>query len=119
MFRFLLRVLLVVVVLVALLWVFPGPFLGPGSRDAGAPPGGGEGAREAGESLREGARETGEGLRAAGDRVRDGLADVDFDTARERASWITPVPGGVGPMTIAMLLSNTLLAAEKQEATSG
>jgi methylenetetrahydrofolate dehydrogenase (NADP+)/methenyltetrahydrofolate cyclohydrolase len=38
--------------------------------------------------------------------------DVDFETARERAGWITPVPGGVGPMTIAMLLANTLRAAE-------
>jgi len=37
--------------------------------------------------------------------------DVVFDEARERASWITPVPGGVGPMTIAMLLENTLTAA--------
>jgi methylenetetrahydrofolate dehydrogenase (NADP+)/methenyltetrahydrofolate cyclohydrolase len=37
--------------------------------------------------------------------------DVDFDSARERAGWITPVPGGVGPMTIAMLLENTLTAA--------
>jgi len=37
--------------------------------------------------------------------------DIDFNTAKERASWITPVPGGVGPMTIAMLLQNTLLAA--------
>ena len=34
-----------------------------------------------------------------------------FDEARERAGWITPVPGGVGPMTIAMLLENTLTAA--------
>ena len=42
--------------------------------------------------------------------------DVDFAAARERAGWITPVPGGVGPMTIAMLLGNTLLAAELQEA---
>jgi methylenetetrahydrofolate dehydrogenase (NADP+)/methenyltetrahydrofolate cyclohydrolase len=38
--------------------------------------------------------------------------DVDFDAAREVAGWITPVPGGVGPMTIAMLLMNTLQAAE-------
>ena len=38
--------------------------------------------------------------------------DVDFDAARERAGWITPVPGGVGPMTIASLLENTLRAAE-------
>ncbi len=37
--------------------------------------------------------------------------DVDFESAKERAGWITPVPGGVGPMTIAMLLANTLLAA--------
>ena len=41
--------------------------------------------------------------------------DVDFAAARERASWITPVPGGVGPMTIAMLLSNTLHASELQD----
>ncbi|HEX2390212.1 MAG TPA: bifunctional methylenetetrahydrofolate dehydrogenase/methenyltetrahydrofolate cyclohydrolase FolD [Casimicrobiaceae bacterium] len=41
--------------------------------------------------------------------------DVDFATARERASWITPVPGGVGPMTIATLLANTLRAAELQD----
>ena len=38
--------------------------------------------------------------------------DVDFDGVREVAGWITPVPGGVGPMTIAMLLSNTLTAAQ-------
>ncbi len=37
--------------------------------------------------------------------------DVDYAGARERASAITPVPGGVGPMTIAMLLENTLMAA--------
>ena len=41
--------------------------------------------------------------------------DVDFSGAAERASWITPVPGGVGPMTIAMLLANTLRAAELQD----
>jgi len=38
--------------------------------------------------------------------------DVDYDAAAERADWITPVPGGVGPMTIASLLENTLQAAE-------
>jgi methylenetetrahydrofolate dehydrogenase (NADP+) / methenyltetrahydrofolate cyclohydrolase len=38
--------------------------------------------------------------------------DVDFESAKERAGWITPVPGGVGPMTIAMLLANTLRAAQ-------
>ncbi len=41
--------------------------------------------------------------------------DVDFAAARERAAWITPVPGGVGPMTIATLLANTLRAAELQD----
>jgi len=41
---------------------------------------------------------------------------VDFATAAERASWITPVPGGVGPMTVATLLENTLEAAEAREA---
>ncbi|HMO47587.1 MAG TPA: bifunctional methylenetetrahydrofolate dehydrogenase/methenyltetrahydrofolate cyclohydrolase FolD [Rubrivivax sp.] len=39
--------------------------------------------------------------------------DVDFDGVREAAGWITPVPGGVGPMTITMLLVNTLQAAER------
>ena len=41
--------------------------------------------------------------------------DVDFAAASARASWITPVPGGVGPMTIATLLANTLQAAELQD----
>jgi methylenetetrahydrofolate dehydrogenase (NADP+)/methenyltetrahydrofolate cyclohydrolase len=46
-------------------------------------------------------------------RVEDGLAgDVDFDSVREVAGSITPVPGGVGPMTRAMLLANTLEAAK-------
>jgi methylenetetrahydrofolate dehydrogenase (NADP+) / methenyltetrahydrofolate cyclohydrolase len=50
-------------------------------------------------------------------RTSDGrlVGDVDFDAARERASWITPVPGGVGPMTIATLLANTLRAARWQD----
>ena len=39
--------------------------------------------------------------------------DVDFDNVSKKASFITPVPGGVGPMTIAMLLKNTLLARER------
>jgi methylenetetrahydrofolate dehydrogenase (NADP+)/methenyltetrahydrofolate cyclohydrolase len=41
------------------------------------------------------------------------VGDVDFDAVAEKASWITPVPGGVGPMTIAMLLKNTLKAAKQ------
>lgn len=40
--------------------------------------------------------------------------DVDFDSACTKASWITPVPGGVGPMTIATLMKNAVTAAEKQ-----
>jgi methylenetetrahydrofolate dehydrogenase (NADP+)/methenyltetrahydrofolate cyclohydrolase len=48
-------------------------------------------------------------------RTEDGLrGDVEFDSAAEVAGYITPVPGGVGPMTIAMLLSNTLHAARLQ-----
>jgi methylenetetrahydrofolate dehydrogenase (NADP+)/methenyltetrahydrofolate cyclohydrolase len=43
------------------------------------------------------------------------VGDVDFESASQRARYITPVPGGVGPMTIAMLLKNTLVAATRQE----
>jgi methylenetetrahydrofolate dehydrogenase (NADP+)/methenyltetrahydrofolate cyclohydrolase len=39
--------------------------------------------------------------------------DVEFERAKERAAWISPVPGGVGPMTICMLLFNTLKAAKE------
>jgi len=48
-------------------------------------------------------------------RLDDGrlVGDIDFETAKERAAWITPVPGGVGPMTVATLLQNTLEAAER------
>ena len=48
-------------------------------------------------------------------RLADGafVGDVDFGPVSERASWISPVPGGVGPMTIAMLLENTLEAAKR------
>lgn len=41
------------------------------------------------------------------------VGDVEFETAKERAAWISPVPGGVGPMTICMLLFNTLKAAKE------
>lgn len=48
-------------------------------------------------------------------RTEDGLVgDVDFDAVKDKASAITPVPGGVGPLTIAMLLQNTLTAAKQQ-----
>jgi methylenetetrahydrofolate dehydrogenase (NADP+)/methenyltetrahydrofolate cyclohydrolase len=39
--------------------------------------------------------------------------DVDFDTVSQKAGWISPVPGGVGPMTIAMLLENTVESAKR------
>jgi methylenetetrahydrofolate dehydrogenase (NADP+)/methenyltetrahydrofolate cyclohydrolase len=46
-------------------------------------------------------------------RTQDGLVgDVAFDEVSEVAGWITPVPGGVGPLTVAMLLVNTVTAAE-------
>jgi methylenetetrahydrofolate dehydrogenase (NADP+) / methenyltetrahydrofolate cyclohydrolase len=45
--------------------------------------------------------------------------DVDFDSVSRTAGWITPVPGGVGPMTITMLLGNTVEAAERLERSSG
>ena len=43
------------------------------------------------------------------------VGDVEFEVAKERAAWITPVPGGVGPMTVATLMHNTLFAIEKSE----
>ncbi|HQK23137.1 MAG TPA: bifunctional methylenetetrahydrofolate dehydrogenase/methenyltetrahydrofolate cyclohydrolase, partial [Candidatus Latescibacteria bacterium] len=43
------------------------------------------------------------------------VGDVDFHAASEVASWITPVPGGVGPMTVAILMENTLRAAELRD----
>jgi methylenetetrahydrofolate dehydrogenase (NADP+)/methenyltetrahydrofolate cyclohydrolase len=62
-----------------------------------------------GDMIREGAVVIDVGVNRVGERL---VGDVDFEKARERASFITPVPGGVGPMTIAMLLKNTLRAAE-------
>jgi methylenetetrahydrofolate dehydrogenase (NADP+)/methenyltetrahydrofolate cyclohydrolase len=51
-------------------------------------------------------------------RMPDGslCGDVEFEAAAERAGWITPVPGGVGPMTVAMLMQNTLEAALRRGA---
>jgi methylenetetrahydrofolate dehydrogenase (NADP+)/methenyltetrahydrofolate cyclohydrolase len=50
-------------------------------------------------------------------RLDDGtlVGDVDFDAVKDKAAWITPVPGGVGPMTIATLLENTLTAYTARE----
>ncbi len=72
---------------------------------------------------------TGRAKMVTGDRIKPGAAvidvginrlpdgklcgDVDFDSAKEVAGWITPVPGGVGPMTITMLVANTVQAAER------
>ena len=42
------------------------------------------------------------------------VGDVDFENVKEKASYITPVPGGVGPMTIAMLMNNVIKATKKQ-----
>ena len=52
-------------------------------------------------------------------RLPDGklCGDVEFDVAKQRASWITPVPGGVGPMTVATLMENTLMAQALSESS--
>jgi methylenetetrahydrofolate dehydrogenase (NADP+)/methenyltetrahydrofolate cyclohydrolase len=67
-----------------------------------------------GEWVREGAIVIDVGI----NREEDGrlVGDVEFTAAAERAAWITPVPGGVGPMTVASLLENTLYAAERHDA---
>ncbi|RUZ75633.1 bifunctional 5,10-methylene-tetrahydrofolate dehydrogenase/5,10-methylene-tetrahydrofolate cyclohydrolase, partial [Mesorhizobium sp. M7A.F.Ca.US.003.02.2.1] len=44
------------------------------------------------------------------------VGDVDTESVREVASWITPVPGGVGPITVAILLRNTMVALSRQRA---
>ena len=64
-----------------------------------------------GEWVREGATVIDIGIH----RLEDGriVGDMDFEAASQRAAWITPVPGGVGPMTVATLLENTLYAAEQ------
>lgn len=50
-------------------------------------------------------------------RLKNGklTGDIEFKEAAKRAAWITPVPGGVGPMTVAMLMKNTLIACEKHQ----
>lgn len=61
------------------------------------------------EHIKDGAIIIDVGNTMVGDKL---VGDVDFDAAKEKASWITPVPGGVGPLTITMVLNNTLLAAK-------
>ena len=60
-----------------------------------------------------------DGSQALNDKGRPAfktVGDVDFDTVREKAGWITPVPGGVGPMTVTMLLRNVVAAAKQTHA---
>lgn len=64
-----------------------------------------------GDMIKEGAIVLDVGINRVADKKLVG--DVHFDSAVEKASWITPVPGGVGPMTIAMLLKNTVEAAQR------
>lgn len=64
-----------------------------------------------GDMIKEGAVVIDVGINRNGKKL---VGDVEFDTAKEKASYITPVPGGVGPMTIAMLLKNTLTAYNAQ-----
>jgi methylenetetrahydrofolate dehydrogenase (NADP+)/methenyltetrahydrofolate cyclohydrolase len=63
-----------------------------------------------GDMIKEGAVVIDAGYNKVEGREKD-VGDVHFESAAQKASWITPVPGGVGPMTIAMLLKNTLKAA--------
>mgnify|MGYP002391398171 CR=1 FL=1 len=64
-----------------------------------------------GEWVREGATVIDVGI----NRLPDGkiCGDVEFSSASQRAAWITPVPGGVGPMTVATLLENAIDSADK------
>jgi methylenetetrahydrofolate dehydrogenase (NADP+)/methenyltetrahydrofolate cyclohydrolase len=69
------------------------------------------------EMIKEGAVIIDVGINRIADETADKgyklVGDVDFESVQKKASWITPVPGGVGPMTVAMLMKNTLLAAKK------
>ncbi|MCM8759105.1 MAG: bifunctional 5,10-methylenetetrahydrofolate dehydrogenase/5,10-methenyltetrahydrofolate cyclohydrolase [Candidatus Omnitrophica bacterium] len=62
-----------------------------------------------GDWIKEGAIVIDVGINKLGDKI---VGDVEFETAKEKASWITPVPGGVGPVTTAILLRNTIKAAK-------
>ena len=65
-----------------------------------------------GEWVKEGAVVIDVGINRVGDKI---VGDVEFDTAAARASWITPVPGGVGPLTVTMLMRNLIEAAKLQK----
>ncbi|WP_438315498.1 bifunctional methylenetetrahydrofolate dehydrogenase/methenyltetrahydrofolate cyclohydrolase FolD [Candidatus Caldatribacterium sp. SIUC1] len=69
-----------------------------------------------GDMVKEGAVVIDVGINRVGEKL---VGDVDFDSVAEKASYITPVPGGVGPMTVAMLMANTVKAAERFFAEAG
>lgn len=64
-----------------------------------------------GEWIKDGAIVVDVGINRVGDKI---VGDVEFEEAAKRASWITPVPGGVGPLTVTMLMRNTIEAAKLQ-----
>jgi methylenetetrahydrofolate dehydrogenase (NADP+)/methenyltetrahydrofolate cyclohydrolase len=70
-----------------------------------------------GEMVKEGVVVVDVGINRVADETKEKgyslVGDCHFESVKEKASWITPVPGGVGPMTVAMLMKNTLLAAKK------
>jgi methylenetetrahydrofolate dehydrogenase (NADP+) / methenyltetrahydrofolate cyclohydrolase len=65
-----------------------------------------------GEWIKEGAVVIDVGINRVGDKI---MGDVEFEPAEKRASWITPVPGGVGPLTVTMLMRNLVEAVKLQE----
>jgi methylenetetrahydrofolate dehydrogenase (NADP+)/methenyltetrahydrofolate cyclohydrolase len=65
-----------------------------------------------GEWIKEGAIVVDVGINRVGDKL---VGDVEFEPAAERAAYITPVPGGVGPLTVTMLMRNTVIAAKQQK----
>ncbi len=65
-----------------------------------------------GEWIKEGAIVIDVGINRVGDKI---VGDVEFETAEKRASYITPVPGGVGPLTVTMLMRNVIEAAKLQQ----
>jgi len=65
-----------------------------------------------GEWIKEGAIVIDVGINRVGDKI---VGDVEFDEASKRASWITPVPGGVGPLTVTILMRNLVEAAKLQQ----
>jgi methylenetetrahydrofolate dehydrogenase (NADP+)/methenyltetrahydrofolate cyclohydrolase len=68
-----------------------------------------------GEWIKEGAIVIDVGINRVGDKI---VGDVEFEEAQKRASWITPVPGGVGPLTVTMLMRNLVEAAKLQQGLS-